>query len=715
MAGDLFSASWYRVERLRPRLRSHVRLLRHQYRGQTWYVLQDLSADRFHRFAPAAYHLIGLMDGTRPVSDIWESANAVLGDEAPTQDEVIQLLGQLHASDLIVCDGLPDIAELQGRADRQQRRARLAPFLSLFSWRVPLCDPDRFLTWLHPVARPLMGWFGAGLWFTVVGIGVGVGALHCLALSADVMDQVLAPQNLVLLWLLFPVIKLFHELGHALMTKMFGGDVHDLGLMWLVVSPVPYCEASAAWSFRSKWRRMLVGAAGMMTELFLAALALVVWVNAEPGLIRMLAFNTILIAGVSTVLFNANPLLRFDGYYMLMDYLEIPNLRQRATTYIAYLCERYLFGQKERTRPEATAGERAWFLGYGLASSVYRVLVVIGILIFLGEEFPLVALPMAVMTAVTMLLVPMAKGFSYLLTNPALQSVRLRAVTVTLALIVGSVALIGLLSAPFHTMAEGVVWMPDEAFVRAGVDGFVERVVATSGMPVEAGEVLVVCRNSEASTAVRLLEARVKELEARYLEQRPSDLVKAAIIQEELAYAKDERARAHQRVRDLVIRSRATGTFVLPTAQDLPGRYVKQGDLLAHVVQLQAVTVRTVVPQADIDLVRTQPESVQVRLAERVDEVRPASIQRIVPAAGSELPSRALGTEGGGAVPLDPTDEQGMKTMQRLFEVDLAVAGDTKVVNAGGRVYVRFSHGWMPLSAQWYRQVRQLFLTRFNV
>src|SRR5262245_11741789 len=124
----------------------------------------------------------------------------------------------------------------------------------------------------------------------------------------------------------------------------------------------------------------------MLVELFLAALALFVWIAAEPGLVRVLAFNTILIAGVSTVLFNANPLLRYDGYYMLADWLEIPNLRSRANAYLGYLCERYFFGRKEAEPPLATAGERAWFVAYAVSSFVYRIAVVFAIVLFLGDH-----------------------------------------------------------------------------------------------------------------------------------------------------------------------------------------------------------------------------------------------------------------------------------------------------------------------------------------
>ncbi|NOS78792.1 MAG: HlyD family efflux transporter periplasmic adaptor subunit [Nitrospira sp.] len=715
MGGEFFSASWYRVERLTPRLRSHVQLARHQYRGQTWYVLHDRASERFQRFTPAGYQLIGLMDGRRSVRDIWDSATASLGDEAPTQDDVIQLLSQLHASDLIVCDVLPDTGELSERADRIARRQWMSRFSNVFAWRVPLGDPDRFLTALLPMVRPLMGWPGVLLWFGAAALGLVLGALHWPDLTHDIIGHLTSPHSLVVLWLLFPVIKLLHELGHGLMTKAFGGEVHEIGVMFLVLTPVPYCEASAAWAFRNKWQRVLVGAAGMMVEAVLASCALLVWVNAEPGLIRLLAYNTVFLAGVSTVLFNLNPLLRFDGYYMLMDWLEIPNLRARATAYLKYLCERYLFGQREVSRPDATSGERAWFVSYGVASALYRVTVTVAILLFLGELWPLLGLLFAAMTAVGMIGVPVSKGLSYLLTHPSLRSVRVRAMAVTAVFLAVSIVGLCLTPAPFHTMAEGVVWVPDESVVHIGTDGFIRQVVATPDSLVQPGAVLFIAEHPRLQAEARVLAARVRELAARYAEQRPVDLVKAAILDEELIYARDQLARTQQRLDELVVRSRVAGQFVLPAPQDLPGRFVKQGEVLAHVVDRQHVMIRAIVSPSDIDLVRAQLTGVQVRLADQVPERYEATVTRLVPAASNELPHAALGTEGGGTVPVDPTDTHGVKTLQRVFEVDLQVPDSPGPIQAGERVHVRFSHGWTPLATQWYRQARQLFLSRFNV
>ena len=715
MAGDFFSTSWYRVERLKPRLRSHVHLLRQEYRGRTWYVLQDLASDRFHRFASVAYLLIGLMDGRRTVREIWEAATATLGDEAPSQDEFIRLLSQLHAADLLVSDVLPDAAELSQRAQRQSYQKWKSQLFNIFAWKFPLCDPDAFLTRFLPLVRPFLGWIGLVLWLCVVCVGAMLGALHWPALSHDMPDQLLAPRNLFLIWLLFPVIKLLHELGHGFATKQFGGDVHELGAMILVLTPVPYVEASAAWAFASKWHRIVVGAGGMMVELFLASLALIVWVNAEPGLVRLLAYNTILIAGISTVIFNANPLLRFDGYYMLMDWLEIPNLRARATQYLSYLCERYLLGQREASLSSTTRGERVWFVLYGLLSSAYRILVVAGILLYLGDEFPLAAVVFAGLTAITMLVVPVIKAVSFVVSNPRLRLVRARAMATSTAVAAVVVGLICVVPAPFHTAAEGVVWIPDEAVVRAGSDGFVERVVVSPGSLVKTGDVLVRCRNPRFEADQRILRGRVRELEARYVEQIPVDLVKAAIVAEELEYARRELARVQKRVDELAIKSKADGVFVLSAEKDWPGRFLHQGDVLAHVVDLNILTVRTIVQQADIDLIRHMHEQAQVRLAENLSLPLQAAISRVVPAALNELPSRALGTEGGGEFAVDPVDHEGTKTLQKFFQIDLRLTEHAGVINAGGRVYVRFSHDWVPLSVQWSRRLRQLFLTRFNV
>jgi len=715
MSEALFSPSWYRVASLAPRLRNHAVLHRHQYRGRIWYVLHDRSNERFHRFSPAAFSFIGLMDGKRSVQEVWDLASSRLGDHAPTQPEVVQLLSQLHAADMLQCDIPPDTAELLARYEKQRQRKWQRRLMNFFAWQFPLLDPERVLQQFVPLVRPFFSWWGAVLWGLIVGPAVLVGAAHWADLTDNLIDRMTAPQNLVLLWLLFPMIKALHEFGHAFAVKVFGGEVHEMGIMLLVLSPVPYVDASASTAFADKWQRVVVGAAGMIVELLLAAMAVYVWVGVEPGTVRTLAYNTIFIAGLSTVAFNANPLLRFDGYYMLADFLEIPNLRQRAHTYLGYLCERYLFGSDDAAAAPATAGERAWFVAYAVTSFVYRVLVVAAILLYLTDQLFLLGVVFAVLTAGTWFVLPLGKGVNYLCTSPRIRRVRGRAVAVSMAVVAGLVAVLALVPVPFRTRAEGVVWIPDEAFVRAEVDGFVKQVVATPGSTVRSGDLLIVCDDPAVETDVKVLEGQLREIKARVREQLVDNLVKAKMLEEEQRYIEERLARARERQSELGIRSRAAGTFVLPKAADLPGRFVKRGELLAHVVDLKTITVRTIVDQGDIDLIRHQTRDVQVRLAERLADPMPATIARLVPAASEELPSQAFGSEGGGQVPLDPQDPKGQKALKKLFQIDLELPTQHRLLNVGGRVYVRFDHGREALAAQWYRQGRQLFLARFNV
>jgi putative peptide zinc metalloprotease protein len=715
MGEALFSPSWYRVASLAPRLRNHAKLHRHRYRGQIWYVLQDRSNERFHRFSPAAFAFIGLMDGRRSVEEIWELSSTRLGDDAPTQPEVVQLLSQLHASDVLQCDIPPDTAELLERYEKQQQRKWQRRVMNFFAWQFPLIDPERFLQQFVPLVRPFFSWWGAILWSLVVVPAVCVGAAHWSDLTANLIDRVTAPNNLIVLWLLFPVIKTLHEFGHAFAVKAFGGEVHEMGIMLLVLSPVPYVDASASTAFPSKWHRAIVGAAGMIVELVIAAVAIYLWISVEPGVVRTLAYNTILIAGISTVVFNANPLLRFDGYYILADFLEIPNLRQRANTYLGYLCERYLFGSVDAQAPHATKGERMWFVSYAVSSFVYRVVVVVAILLYLTDQLFVLGVLFAVMTVMTWFALPLGKGVKYLFASPRIRRVRGRAVAVSTAMAALAVVLLALFPAPFRTRAEGVVWIPDEAFVRAEVNGFLEQVVAKPGSPVKVGDLLMVFRDPEIIKDVKSLQAQLQEVKARIREQRVTDLVKAKMLEEEQHYIEERLARAREREADLMIRSKTHGTFVLPKAEDLPGRFMKRGEVLAHVVDVNTITVRTIVDQNDIDLIRHEIRAVQVRLAERLSDPMAATLKRLVPAASEELPSPALGSEGGGQVPLDPRDPKGQKAMKRLFQVDLELPAQHGLINVGGRVYVRFDHGWDSLLGQWYRQGRQLFLARFNV
>jgi putative peptide zinc metalloprotease protein len=702
------------VAGLRPRLRGHAEIHRQRFRGEIWYVLEDRVSERFHRFAPQAYQLIGLMDGRRTVQELWDLACERLGDAAPTQGELILLLSQLHAADVLQTERTPDASEIFERGRRHRLQRARSQLLSVLSWRIPLIDPERALQRVMPMLRPLVGWPGVALWLAAVVPAALMLAVHWRDLAHGAFDHLQSAQELLAFWLLFLVLKALHELGHAVVTKAYGGEVHDMGLLILIFTPVPYVDASAAWKFPEKWQRIAVGAAGMAVELFLAAIALFVWLSAEPGLLRTLAFDIVLIAGVSTVVFNANPLLRFDGYYMLSDWLESPNLQRRSSRYLGYLCERYLFGS-EPERPVTARREPAWFVSYAVASFVYRVVVVFAILLFLGRTNPYLALLFGSLTAVTWLGMPATKGLAYLWSSPNLQRVRLRAITVTAALLALVVALLGFTPVPYRSRAEGVIWIPEDALVRTQVQGFVDTVVARPGERVRRGQPLFTLRDEALLARVREIEARRRELLASYAAHAFADRVKAQMVRDQLQYVERDLAEARRRLADLTVVAGIDGTFVVAVPQDLPDRFVKQGELVGYVMDPDVITVRSVVPQADIDLVRYRTGAVHVRLAERLADPIPGAIRRVVPGASEDLPAMALGTGGGGKLVVDPRDDRGVKALERVFQVDVELERRPRYVNVGGRAFLRFDHGRAPLARQWYRQLRQVFLSQFDV
>ena len=710
-----FNEFWYRIAPLRPRLRQQMEIHRHHYRGKRWYVLQDHGSQRQHRFSPAAYAFIGLIDGQRTVQEILDLIEASPGDEAPTQDDVVQVLAQLHAADALQCDVPPDIGELLLRRDRQSSAQWRSRLVNPLSWSFPLFDPERILTRLLPLVRPLLGRSGAMLWLTVVAIAGFQAAAHWSELTHNITDRILTPQNVILLWLLFPLVKILHELGHGLATKAYGGEVHEMGVMLAALQPLPYVDVSAASAFRSKRQRIVVGAAGMIVELFIASLALFLWLNVEPGVVRALAYNIIFIASVSTVLFNANPLLRYDGYYMLADYLEMPNLRARAHTYISYLCERYLFGCQDAIAEPALPLERFWLTLYPIVAFIYRMFVLAAIALFLAGKFFFIGVLLALAGVAGWALVPLVKMVAYLCTSPRIHSVRRRALLASVLILATLVGVLLWAPLPLRTRAEGVIWVPEDARLRAGADGFVERIVAQPGARVRRGDLLIVCRDAQLTSRVKVLESQLDELDTRYMAQWLLDIRQAQIIKDEIAHVQERLARARERVAELVIHSRAEGVFEVPDAANLPGRFVRQGTALGYVLDLSALTARIVVPEAEVELVRHRTRRIELRLIDRPRRTFTSIILREVPAASEKLPSSALGSEGGGTIPVDPLDKEGVKSIEKIFQFDLALPASAGIHAFGGRVYVRFDHGWEPLGTRWYRQIRQLFLSRFYV
>ncbi len=710
MAEQLLSSHWYRIANLKLSLRSHVRVHQHRYRNTIWYVLRDDTTGKHHRFNEAAYNFIRLIDGQRTVNAIWENLHEELADDAPTQDEVIRLLGTLHFANHILADITPDIQELIDRRNKGRKQTFKSRFGNPMALRFPLWDPDAFLKKFMPYVAP----FYSGIAGLISLLIISYAALQMVRnwelLSNHAVENTLTPDNLFLMWLVYPVIKLIHELGHGFAVKRWGGEVHELGIMLLVLMPVPYVDASAASSFRSKYKRMVVGAAGIIVELLLASIALLLWLNVHQGVLSDILFNVMLIGGASTLLFNGNPLLKFDGYFVMADAVEIPGLGTRANKYYGYLIQKYFFGVQGLDSPANARGESLWFLIYAAAAFVYRLFLMVVITLFIANQYFFIGVALAIWAIFMQAVMPIVKWARHLFGSPVLMHRRERAISITAATLAIVSAFIFIVPAPLNTVTEGVVWMPEKSYVRASVDGFVDSVLVEQGVQVSNGDPLIVTSDPLVNAELKLLKAQYRELALTYDKLANEDIVQADITMEELRLAQRNMDRLQEKIDDLVVKSPTDGEFTMLDSNELEGYFVKHGDPVAYVINYDDVSVRVVVPQNAIGMVRQNVKDVEIRFIDQMNKAYQADISREIPAATYMLPSKALAQQGGGSIKTDPFDPDGIKTKDQYFQFEVTMPEELDASLVGQRVHVKFLHGYQTFAMQWYRSFKELFL-----
>jgi putative peptide zinc metalloprotease protein len=691
-----------------------------------WYVLENAANNEFARISTDAYRFIGMLDGRRTVAELWRACNEQLGDRAPTQGEIIQLLGQLFCSNLLYAEVSPDTESLFNRYRTRVKRQIQGLFTNLLFIRIPLVDPDHFLNQWVGIFGRLFSWFGLLLWLIVIASGLYfvIGNLRELVYQSS---DVLAPDNLILLYLGMIIIKTLHEFGHAFACKRFGrlngsgGQVHVMGVMFLVFVPLPYVDASSAWAFRRKWHRAVVGMSGVMVELAGAAIAVIVWANTSTGTPHIIAYNIIFVASISTLVFNGNPLLRFDAYYVLSDLVEIPNLSQRSRNYIYYVVKKYCWKMKGLQNPAHSVGERIWFVFYGIASMAYRVFICVRILLFLNDRLPkelFILVPFfAGSAAIAWVLVPLGKFIRYLATGGELARNRVRAVGSTLGGLALLVACTGILRVPDYCRVEGIVEPVSLAVVHAQSDGFVTGSLPSEQVVHPGGETLIEAVNPELEAEKKSLVAELRGFEAK---QRIAELQEVAAVQilgEQIAALQEKIARVDFELASLHLRPTLSGTWVSPDIEKTRGMYLSRGQQVGIVASLEDVIVRATAGQQLAALLVEQAfKQLEIRVKGRPDVMLAGEIEKIFPAGQEVLPSEALGYAVGGSMPTVSQDPRGTRAAENFFEIRIRPAPDSPVrLLSGQRVIARIQMPSKPLAAQWWRSLRQLFQRRFHI
>ncbi len=726
-----FNESWYRVAEMAPRMRSLVQVFRQHYRGRLWYVFRDPSNNQFFRVDESGYRFVAMLDGKRTVTQAWDACNEQLGDAAPTQGEAIQLLGQLYTNNLIHADLPGDTMGMFDRYKKRMGREVRGWFMNIMFARIPLYDPERLLNLLSPLLGWIFGPVGLGLWFAVIGF-----ALYGLTgRTEELFDQsqnVLSPANLPLLYIAFAVLKGLHELGHGLAVKYFGkqervaSEVHTVGLMLMVLTPVPYVDASSAWAFRSRWSRAFVGAAGMYVELAVAAFAAIVWARTgSQSTAHVLAYNAMFVASVSTLLFNANPLIRFDGYYIFSDLTELPNLYQRSKDYLYYLVKRHVYGVISPRNPAHSPGEARWFLSYGLVSALYRVFLGVTIVFFVAGQLFFIGMLMAGAAIVTFLVVPWVKWGKYLTAHQELYRCRSRAALTSVGAVLAVAFLVGVVPVPDRDRAPALVEPASLERLYAGAEGFVTR-AATSGEAVEAGTALVLSENRALSNEHARLASELKQAQVRFRAAMREDIALAQALRGRVDAQREQLGRVTEDMKRLRSTAKGTGTWVSANAERLSGRFVPRGELLGVVATLDALVVRAAADQylgPRLDAQSALANDGEGRAVELRNPNAPGYTYRgrvfhVARAGNNELFSPALGYFAGGSVATDQDDQSGRKASEAFFEIRIQPDPPPEgapPLRAGQRLEVRFTFERKPVAQQLWLALRQLLQKRLNI
>lgn len=711
----LLSPDWYRLAHLKPRLRSGVRVSRHQLRGETWFMLTDPVSGRHHRFNDLAYALIGACDGQTPIDAIWSSHVAAQGDSAPTQADAIRVFAQAFAANLFTGDVTPDVAVIAraySRTQGQQRRSRLNPL----SFRVPLWDPDRFLAAHHHRLAWLFSRHAAWAIGALLLLGAVLLAVHADDVARHARQELGSGRMLLLMWLVYPVMKALHEFAHAFAVKHHGGEVHEMGITLMMLTPVPYMDASASIAFTSKHRRMLVAGAGILVEAVLASLALPLLLLAEPGVLKDLAFVIVFIGALSTLVINGNPLLRFDGYHVLCDAAELPNLAPRSARWWQTLFKRQVLRLRHLRFGTLSRGEESWLWCYAPLSNVYRLLISATLVLVAARWHPSAGLALLALLAWQMAAAPAWAAWRWLRTSPELRGRRHRAMATASMLAAALLAAVLLVPLPHRTHAPGLVWLPDDALARTSSEGFVSAFFVTDGQPVSAGMPMLQLVNETLELELANTDAELARKRVERALQFEASARRTADADEALTRLQTTRDRLWQRVQGLTIRAGMNGRVTIDSARVRLGQMLAQGEVVAQVLPPGQPLVRALVHNQDIALVRdqllrNQPGAIQVQLPHQGGAQR-ALLAAQTPLASTTLPTRALGESAGGSIALDAADSSGRTAREPLFQLDLRLP-DAGLAPIGARVLVTFSHAPASAAERGLRFLRQSFLRHF--
>ena len=641
------------AERALPRLRDDLRLYDGPPAadGSPSWTLYDPVRHRYFRLGRTAVELLsrwGCGTGAALLTAVNRGTTC-----AATQQHLAELLRFLALNGLLQADGSAAVAGLVRQAEAA--RPGWAQWLvhNYLFFRIPLVRPDRFLLATLPLVRPL---FSRGFAAVVVVAGL-LGLLLVLRqweTFAHTFLHFFSWQGAAWFGVALVVTKICHELGHAYTARRFGCRIPSMGVAFLVMMPVLYTDTSDAWRLSSRRQRLAIGAAGVATELCLAALATLAWSFLPDGPARSAAFLIATVTWIGTLAINLSPFMRFDGYYLLSDALGVANLQPRAFALARWRLRRLVLGLDEPVPEQVSPGLQRTLIAYAVATWVYRLVLFLAIAAVVYHYF-----------FKLLGIVLFAVEIGYFIAAPVLRELgqwwtrrrRLRPNLNILASLTMLAAAGWAVAVPWNTrvVVPAVMQAADYAVLYPPAPAEVVAVHAVEGQEVEAGAPLFELRSPELDYQIAQTEREIALRQLRILRQAASaeDRDRAAAVQQELAsYMAALVGLRGQRDR-LVVRAPLAGHVVDLDETVRPGLWVGERYRFGQIIATGSAAIRGYAAGADLD--RLNPGAEGWFYPD--DPLRPAvpvtvaTIDR-VDAAVIDLPQ--LASVYGGPVPVRP-------------------------------------------------------------
>ncbi len=622
---------------------------RQRYQGTGYWVVKEPVGLQYFRFHDEEYYILNMLDGHVSLQQIKDGFEQRFAPQKITFGDLQQFIGMLHRSGLVISNSPGQGKALRERGRKKKNKETMGKFSNVFALRYRGFDPEKILNVLLP-------WFGwmftipALIFFVLLVLSASAllaSQYETVYAKLPTFQQFFAADRWLILALTMAIVKVLHEFGHGLSCKKFGGECHEIGFMLLVFTPCLYCNVSDSWMLPNKWKRVWIGAAGIYVEMILASIAAFVWWFTESGTtINDLCLNMMFLNVVSTILVNGNPLLRFDGYYIVMDALEIPNLRQKSTEVLKRWFQETCLGLELQDDPFLPTRGKLQFGLFTIASVIYRWVVVFSICWFVIkvlEPYGLQAVGrmVAVIGFSGLVAQPVIQTWKFCRTPGRLSKVKRTPLLVTLGTVGVVIAAVCYIPLPHHIDCAFEVRPSEAGAVYAGTAGRIEWTIEPA-TNVREGDPIAVLNNPDLEIRLADLkgEETIAKVQLRNLSYRSRDDValKAQLeTQTELLESiQSLRAKTEEEIERLTVRAKRAG-FVIPPpyrpSQDtddgrLPswtgsplqeknrGAMLTADDVICEIGTPEAYEAVLIIDQGDVQLVR-EGQAVDMKLDSR--------------------------------------------------------------------------------------------------